>query len=157
MRRGWTPDRTSGRPGRGGSGVARPPGLTAVVGDPAGPGRPRRGIVVLTCMDARIAPLRLLGLSAGDAQVLRNAGGLVTEDVLRSLRLSCRQGGVREAIVLRHRRCLALPDEDDLVPGIARTVARLSSARGMALRVRGCVLDHDTGLVSEVITRGSQR
>jgi carbonic anhydrase len=69
------------------------------------PRAPRLGLVVVTCMDARIDPLALLGLELGDANVLRNAGGLVTDDVLRSLALSHAVLGTREAVVVGHTEC----------------------------------------------------
>ena len=69
------------------------------------PRAPRRGIVVVTCMDARIDPLALLGLELGDANVLRNAGGVVTDDVLRSLAVSHHVLGTREAAVVGHTEC----------------------------------------------------
>ena len=67
--------------------------------------RPRRGLVVVTCMDARIDPLPLLGLQVGDAHVLRNAGGIVTDDVLRSLAVSHHLLGTSEAHVIGHTEC----------------------------------------------------
>ncbi|MFO7572934.1 MAG: carbonic anhydrase [Gaiellaceae bacterium] len=69
------------------------------------PREPKRNVVVVTCMDARIDPLALLGLEIGDASVLRNAGGLVTDDVLRSLAVSHAVLGTREAIVIGHTEC----------------------------------------------------
>jgi carbonic anhydrase len=56
-------------------------------------------------MDARVLPLRLLGLSEGDAHVIRNAGGVVTEDVVRSLALSQRALGTTEIAVIHHTQC----------------------------------------------------
>ncbi|CAN5447081.1 hypothetical protein BH23ACT7_BH23ACT7_25390 [soil metagenome] len=52
------------------------------------PGRAARGLAIVTCMDTRIEPLRMLGLRPGDAKILRNAGGRVTDDVLRTLVLA---------------------------------------------------------------------
>src|SRR3954451_24888809 len=69
---------------------------------------PRRRVTVLTCMDARIDPVAMLGLEPGDAHVLRNAGGIVTDDVLRSLLLSQRLLGTRAVMVIHHTRCGAL-------------------------------------------------
>lgn len=66
---------------------------------------PRHELAVITCMDARIDPLALLGLEIGDAVVLRNAGGLVTGDVLRSLAVAHALLGVRAAIVIGHTEC----------------------------------------------------
>jgi carbonic anhydrase len=64
--------------------------------------RPSRHIAVLTCMDARIDVFAALGLQLGEAHVLRNAGGRVTDDVLRSLALSTHVLGVDTVVVLQH-------------------------------------------------------
>jgi carbonic anhydrase len=69
------------------------------------PAAPARRLVVITCMDARLEPLRLLGLDLGDAHVLRNAGAVVTGDVLRSLAVSAAMMGTREALVIGHTDC----------------------------------------------------
>jgi carbonic anhydrase len=69
------------------------------------PGRPARGIAVVACMDARLDPLPLLGLELGDAHVIRNAGGVVTEDTIRSLTVSQHALGTREVLLVHHTRC----------------------------------------------------
>jgi len=69
------------------------------------PRPPRRPLVVLTCIDARIDPARALGLEPGDAHVLRNAGARATEDVLRSLMISTWLMGTREVVVIHHTDC----------------------------------------------------
>jgi carbonic anhydrase len=66
---------------------------------------PVRHIVVLACMDARLDLFRLLGLHVGDAHILRNAGGRVTDDMLRSLLLSSHALGTREILVIHHTGC----------------------------------------------------
>jgi carbonic anhydrase len=66
---------------------------------------PERQLFVLACMDARVDPLALLGLRLGDAHVIRNAGGRVTDDVIRSLVLSSALLGTRYAVVLHHTDC----------------------------------------------------
>jgi len=66
---------------------------------------PARNLAVVTCMDARIDPLAILGLEAGDAHVMRNAGARVTSDVLRSLVKSVNQLGVRRIVVMHHTDC----------------------------------------------------
>lgn len=66
---------------------------------------PRRHIAILTCMDARIDPQRVLGLELGDAHVLRNAGAVATDDVLRSLVLSQRLLATRSVAVMAHTDC----------------------------------------------------
>ena len=76
-------------------------------GFPAGerPAPPTRRVAVLACMDARLRPEDALGLALGEAHVIRNAGGRVTDDVVRSLMLSTAVLGVREAAVLHHTGC----------------------------------------------------
>lgn len=78
------------------------------------PAPPRRRLAVLTCMDARLQPERFLGLAVGDAHVLRNAGGRVSEDVIRSLIISSWELGTTDVVVIHHTRCglVALRDED---------------------------------------------
>ncbi len=70
-----------------------------------GDSRPGRRLAVVTCMDARIDVFAALGLHLGEAHVLRNAGGRVTEDVLRSLALSVHVLGVDTVVVMQHTRC----------------------------------------------------
>jgi carbonic anhydrase len=69
------------------------------------PAPPASHVAVLTCMDARILPLNVFGLEQGDAHVLRNAGGRVTDDVLRSLLVSSHVLGVRHVAVVHHTLC----------------------------------------------------
>jgi len=74
-----------------------------------------RGLAVLTCMDSRIDPLRMLGLVPGDAKILRNAGARVTDDVLRTLVLARYLLGVERVMVVAHTRCrMAGGSEDDV-------------------------------------------
>lgn len=76
---------------------------------------PHRQLAILTCMDTRVDPLLALGLGLGEAHVLRNAGGRVTDDVLRSLTLSVHVLGVRTIVVMQHTRCgLAHVTNEDL-------------------------------------------
>ena len=70
------------------------------------PGRPTRlRLAVVTCMDCRVHVSRLLALDLGDAHVIRNAGGIVTEDVLRSLIVSCHIAGTQEIMILNNTKC----------------------------------------------------
>ena len=79
------------------------------------PAAPARHLAVVTCMDARIDPAKALGLDEGDAHVIRNAGGLVTDDALRSLAISHWELGTEEVVVIAHTRCgLLTLDEDRL-------------------------------------------
>ncbi len=80
-----------------------------------GDARPSRHLAVVTCMDARIDVFAVLGLHLGEAHVLRNAGGRVTDDVLRSLALSSHVLGVHTVVVMQHTGCgLAGVTDDDL-------------------------------------------
>jgi carbonic anhydrase len=81
----------------------------AKVADP----RPGRHMAVLTCMDARIDVFAVLGLHLGDAHVIRNAGGRVTEDVLRSLALSANVLRVDTVVVMQHTKCALAGMTDD--------------------------------------------
>ena len=74
--------------------------------------RAAKGFALVTCMDSRIEPLAMLGLLPGDAKILRNAGGRVTGDVLRSLILATNLLGVERIAVMQHTEC-ALADRDD--------------------------------------------
>src|SRR5687768_4668125 len=76
--------------------------------DLAAPGlspRPRRKVAVLACMDTRIDLFPLLGIQRGDAHIIRNAGGLVTDDAIRSLSASQRLLGTEEIVVVMHEDC----------------------------------------------------
>src|SRR2546423_4957429 len=74
---------------------------------------PAKQVAVLACMDARLDPARALGLEEGDAHVIRNAGGVVTDDAIRSLALSQRLLGTKEIILIHHTDCGMLTFQDD--------------------------------------------
>ena len=76
---------------------------------------PARRVAVLACMDARLDPARVLGLEEGDAHVIRNAGGVVTEDAIRSLAISQRLLGTEEIVLIHHTDCGMLTFRDDEV------------------------------------------
>src|SRR2546422_10894608 len=78
---------------------------------------PVRAFAVVTCMDARLDPAKFLGLDEGDAHVIRNAGGIVTDDALRSLVISHHLLGTQEAIVIGHEDCGMLTFENDDLRG----------------------------------------
>ena len=79
------------------------------------PARAARGLAVLTCMDSRIDPLRMLGLAPGDAKILRNAGARVTDDVLRTLVLASYLLGVDRVMVVAHTNCrMSTKGEEDV-------------------------------------------
>jgi len=73
--------------------------------EPDLPGSPRRKVTIVACMDARLNVFAALGLRDGDAHVIRNAGGAVTEDVIRSLTISQRQLGTEEIVLIHHTDC----------------------------------------------------
>lgn len=76
--------------------------------------RPSLQVAILTCMDARIRVFEVFGLLQGESHVLRNAGGVVTDDVIRSLALSQRKLGTREVLIVQHTECgLSMVTEDD--------------------------------------------
>src|ERR687883_1019133 len=76
---------------------------------------PARGVAVVACMDACLDVHKILGLGEGDAHVIRNAGGVVTDDVIRSLTISQRLLGTREIILIHHTDCGMLTFKDDAV------------------------------------------
>ena len=67
--------------------------------------RPRRRLAIVTCMDSRLDVFAALGLDHGEAHVLRNAGGVITDDVIRSLAVSQRRLGTREVMLIHHTDC----------------------------------------------------
>jgi|SRR3954470_819390 len=128
---------------------------------------PAHAVALLTCMDARIDPALALGLVPGDAHVLRNAGGLVTDDAERSIAVSQRALGTREVMVVQHTRCgmqgleagaLGLPPDmplgafDDLEVSVRASVARLRRSELLLHHdeIRGFVYDVETGRIREV-------
>lgn len=139
-------------------------------------GQARRGLAVVTCMDSRIEPLKMLGLGRGDAKILRNAGGRVTEDVLRTLVLATHLLGVTRILVVEHTECkMASATEkqvhdgisdgagidsrsldfqliDDQVATLTRDVQRVRSLPYLPkdVSVGGFLLDVRTGLLQEV-------
>ena len=74
---------------------------------------PARGVAVVACMDARLDVHKILGLKEGDAHVIRNAGGVITDDEIRSLTISQRLLGTREIILIHHTDCGMLTFSDD--------------------------------------------
>jgi carbonic anhydrase len=142
---------------------------------------PAKKVAVVSCMDARIDVHAALGLGLGDAHVIRNAGGVVTDDVLRSLILSQRLLGTEEIIVMQHTGCglQGLPEEklraeiarevgrephfamlgfNDVRESVRRSVNRLSTDPFLPHRssVRGFVYEVSSGRVTEVDGRQSK-
>jgi carbonic anhydrase len=110
--------------------------------------RPRRKLAVLACMDARLDVYALLGLERGDAHIIRNAGGMVTDDALRSLSASQRLLGTEEVVVVMHRDCgmEGRPEEggfEDLESALDESLERLRTAPELVARdrIRGLIYD----------------
>lgn len=97
---------------------------------------PRRSLVVVTCMDARVDPLRGFGLRRGDAHVLRNAGAEATPDVLRSLRVSHAAAGTSEVWLVGHTDCVAHERSDERVERSLRRSLERVAAMDEPFRVR---------------------
>ncbi|HWE55096.1 MAG TPA: carbonic anhydrase [Acidimicrobiales bacterium] len=140
----------------------------------AAPGRPRTRVAIVACMDARIDVFSLFGLEPGDAHVIRNAGGLVTEDALRSLAISQRALGTEEVILVHHTRCgMQGLDDEALARDLEAATGRRPSwsAGGFAdpaedvrrskaiieadpfipsKQVRGFVFDVNSGVLEEI-------
>jgi carbonic anhydrase len=136
---------------------------------------PTRRVAVVTCMDARLDVYAALGLQTGEAHVLRNAGGVVSDDVIRSLAISQRRLGTREVMIVHHTRCgmQTLTDDEfrgellretgtappfaiesfaDLEQDVRQSVLRVRRSPFVAHRdqVRGFVYDVDSHLLREV-------
>jgi carbonic anhydrase len=134
---------------------------------------PRRQVAVLSCMDTRIDLFPMLGIERGDAHIIRNAGGLATDDAIRSLSVSQRLLGTNEVVVVMHDGCgLRGASEDDYGRALAAdgarpswrmgafedveaalrdSLARLRSAAELPNRerIRGFVFDPETGVLRE--------
>jgi len=136
---------------------------------------PGRGVAVVACMDARLDPARALGLEEGDAHVIRNAGGVVTDDAIRSLVISQRLLGTSEIILIHHTDCgmLTFPDDEamrqieqetglrpsfaleafsDVETDVVQSIARVKASPFLPSKdsVRGFVYEVDTGRLREV-------
>lgn len=145
------------------------------------PASAARAFGLVTCMDSRIEPLLMLGLRPGDAKILRNAGGRVTADVLRSLVLAATFLGVRDIAVMHHTDCalagrddtairsglspqqsegskgwafLTMPDPDAALAADVDAV-RSCAALPPEVHVEGWRYDVDTGVVHRVVQRQS--
>lgn len=138
---------------------------------------PARHVAVLACMDARLNVYGLLGLQEGDAHVIRNAGGVVTQDELRSLAISQRLLGTTEIVLIHHTDCgmLTFTDDEfrssiqaetgikptwaaeafsDLDADVRQSIARIHAETAIPVKdsVRGFVYDVHTGALREVDT-----
>lgn len=136
---------------------------------------PSRHVAVVACMDARLDVYALLGLHPGEAHVIRNAGGVVTDDEIRSLAISQRLLGTREILLIHHTDCgmltftddgfkQSIQDEtgikpewaaeafDDLDRDVRQSIARIVANPFIPVKdcVRGFVFDVATGVLNEV-------
>jgi carbonic anhydrase len=136
---------------------------------------PSRGIAVVACMDARIDVYRVLGINEGESHVIRNAGGVVTDDEIRSLAISQRLLGTKEIILIHHTDCgmLTFTDDDfkqsileetglkpewaaeafaDLDVDVRQSIKRIKKSPFIPHTdaVRGFIFDVATGLLHEV-------
>ena len=136
---------------------------------------PGKHTAVVACMDARLNPYGVLGLSEGDSHVIRNAGGVVTDDVIRSLAISQRLLGTNEIVLIHHTDCGMLTFRDDDVKAqieadtgirppfaleafpdpdadVRQTIARIKASPFIPQRdaVRGFVYEVETGRLREV-------
>ena len=144
-------------------------------------GRPTRlRLAVVACMDCRLHVSSLLGLELGDAHVIRNAGGIVTEDVLRSLIVSCHIAETREIMIVNNTKCgmLTFQDEElaaklqretgkmpvaparfytftDLEENVRQQMRKIRSHPWIpeSVQVRGFIYDVDTGRLTDVTAR----
>ena len=139
------------------------------------PPPPARGVAVVACMDARLDVHKILGLEEGDSHVIRNAGGVITDDEVRSLTISQRLLGTREVILIHHTDCgmLTFSDDEfkaqiheevgmkphfsmesfsDLEEDVRQSVARIQASPFIPHKqsVRGFIYEVETGRLREV-------
>jgi carbonic anhydrase len=137
--------------------------------------RPSRRLAIVTCMDSRLDVFAALGLEDGEAHVLRNAGGVITDDVIRSLAVSQRRLGTREVMLIHHTDCgmeklsddgfraelqeatgvspaFAIESFDDVDADVRQSILRVRRSPFLAHRevVRGFVYDVETHRLREV-------
>jgi len=136
---------------------------------------PAKGVAVIACMDARLNVYGILGLNEGEAHVIRNAGGVVTDDEIRSLAISQRLLGTREIILIHHTDCgmltftddafkRAIQDDTGIKPAwsaeaftdldedVRQSMARIAASPFVPHKdaIRGFVFDVETGKLNEV-------
>ncbi|HTB69417.1 MAG TPA: carbonic anhydrase [Solirubrobacteraceae bacterium] len=138
--------------------------------------RPSRRLAIVTCMDSRLDVFAALGLRDGEAHILRNAGGVITDDVIRSLAVSQRRLGTREVMLIHHTDCgmqkltddgfraelqrvggvappFAIESFSDLDADVRQSILRVRRSSFLEHRdaVRGFVYDVDTHRLREVV------
>jgi carbonic anhydrase len=136
---------------------------------------PAKKVAIIACMDARVMPALILGLKEGEAHVIRNAGGVVTDDEIRSLAISQRLLGTEEIILIHHTDCGMLTFNDDefrqaiqadtgikptwsaeafgdLEDDVRQSIARIKASPFIPRKdsVRGFIYDVETGKLNEV-------
>ena len=136
---------------------------------------PAKGVAIVACMDARLDVQKILGLKEGDAHVIRNAGGVITDDEIRSLAISQRLLGTREVILIHHTDCgmLTFTDDEvrrkiqaevgikppfalesfrDLDEDVRQSIARIKASPFIPNKnsIRGFVYEVETGRLREV-------
>lgn len=109
-------------------------------------GEARKGLAIVTCMDSRIDPLHIVGMEAGDAKILRNAGARVTEDVLRTLVLATHLLGVNRILVMPHTDCKMASATEDEVHQLILEKSGVDT-RGIEIRT---VKDQSAALVKDI-------
>jgi carbonic anhydrase len=137
--------------------------------------RPSKQLAIVTCMDSRLDVFAALGLGDGEAHILRNAGGVITDDVVRSLAISQRRLGTREVMLIHHTNCgmetitddgfraelqeatgvspaFAIESFDDVEKNVRQSILRVRRSTFVPHRnrVRGFVYDVDTHRLREV-------
>lgn len=137
--------------------------------------RPSLKLVIVACMDSRLDLFKLLGLANGEAHMLRNAGGVITDDMIRSIAISQRRLGTEEVMLIHHTKCggtmitddgfraelqeatgvapaFAIESFTDIPADVAQSIRRVRNSPFIVHtdRVRGFVYDVDTGKLEEV-------
>ncbi len=137
--------------------------------------QPAKKLAIVACMDARLEPLQVLGLEVGDAHVIRNAGGVITDDEIRSLAISQNLLGTEEIVVIHHTDCgmLKFTDEefkrqleedfghrpgwdpgafDDLEGNLRDSIARIKASPFLPSKdsIRGFIYEVETGRLREL-------
>ena len=110
-------------------------------------GEAKRGLALITCMDSRIDPLRIIGMKAGDAKILRNAGARVTEDVLRTLILATTLLNVSRVLVMPHTDCRMASGSEEQIHA---TIFEKSGIDTRSIEIR-TVTDQIAALKSDLV------
>jgi len=110
-------------------------------------GEAKRGLAIITCMDSRIDPLRIIGMKAGDAKILRNAGARVTEDVLRTLILATTLLNVSRVLVMPHTDCRMASGSEEQIHA---TIFEKSGIDTRSIEIR-TVTDQIAALKSDLV------